>query len=412
MKKYFIILFLLTALTTCKKEPDAPTGGNKIEFGQTTADSIGYYSAKVSTTMESTLGNDISQHGHCWSTKNNPTIDDNKTTLGKLDKPETFSSEITGLQANKTYYIRSYVTYKYGTAYGKEESIKTLKAGKPSVNTLEVQDVDLYSAKFNGKVVGDSGLLVNARGVCWNTTGNPTLENNSGFTNDGNGTGSFTSQLTGLTDNTTYYVAAFATNEKGTAYGQVKDFLAINYFTDPRDGQTYKTVVIGSQTWFAENLNYEAADSWWYDSSSANGEVYGRLYTWDAALAACPGGWKLPTDNEWKMLEIYLGMSQSEADQTGWRGTDEGGKLKEAGTAHWNAPNTGATNSSGFTALPGGIRSSNGSFYSLGLDGRWWSSTESSGTNAWNRHLTYGYQQVRRTNSLKSSGFSVRCLKN
>ena len=183
-------------------------------------------------------------------------------------------------------------------------------------------------------------------------------------------------------------------------------------FTDPRDGQTYTTVDIGSQTWFAENLNYETANSWWYNNSSANGDIYGRLYNWDAALNACPSGWHLPSDEEWKTLEMALGMSQNEADDTGWRGTDEGGKMKEAGTAHWNSPNTGATNSSGFTALPGGYRNSSGSFYYLGNYGYWWSSSEGSGTGAWGRYLGYGNVQVRRNLYDKTYGFSVRCLKN
>ena len=182
--------------------------------------------------------------------------------------------------------------------------------------------------------------------------------------------------------------------------------------TDPRDGQTYNLVTIGSQTWMAENLNYDTTNSWWYDNDSANGDIYGRLYTWDAALNACPSGWHLPSNVEWKTLEMALGMSQSEADNTGWRGTDEGGKMKEAGTAHWNSPNTGATNSSGFTALPGGLRYSNGSFGYLGSYGYWWSSTEYSGTNAWYRLLNYYNAQVYRYSYNKTYGFSVRCLKN
>ncbi|MCD4726645.1 MAG: hypothetical protein K8R46_03215, partial [Pirellulales bacterium] len=191
----------------------------------------------------------------------------------------------------------------------------------------------------------------------------------------------------GLTDYVTHNVTVSNGGGPGT-------------FTDPRDGQTYNTVEIGSQTWFAENLNYVTTNSWEYDNSSANGDVYGRLYTWEAALTACPSGWHLPSDDEWTTLTDFLG------------GTGvAGGKMKEAGTSHWNSPNTGATNSSGFTALPGGYRGSSGSFGYLGRYGYWWSSTEYSGAGAWARHLTYGYGRVRRYGYDKAGGFSVRCLK-
>ena len=171
-------------------------------------------------------------------------------------------------------------------------------------------------------------------------------------------------------------------------------------FTDSRDGQTYKWEKIGNQIWMTENLNYKTSNSWWYDNSSANGDVYGRLYTYDAALTACPDGWHLPSDAEWTVLTDYLG-GKSVA----------GGKMKEAGTAHWSSPNTGATNSSGFTALPGGYRYGSGSFSNLGDYGLWWSSTEGSGSSAWYRGLHYGGGQVYRIDDNKPYGFSVRCLK-
>ncbi len=183
------------------------------------------------------------------------------------------------------------------------------------------------------------------------------------------------------------------------------------FFTDPRDGQTYAIVDIGNQTWFAENLNYQTANSWWYDNSSATGDVYGRLYTWEAALNACPSGWHLPSDDEWKTIEMALGMSQLEADESEWRGTDEGGKLKEGGEVHWVSPNTGATNSSGFTALPGGYRPAD-SFFALGEKGYWWSATEYDSIRAWFRYLHTTTDQVYRYGSHTTSGFSVRCLKN
>jgi len=181
-----------------------------------------------------------------------------------------------------------------------------------------------------------------------------------------------------------------------------------NSFTDPRDGQTYETVVIGNQVWFAENLNYETDNSWWYDNDPDNGDTYGRLYTWEAALDACPDGWHLPTDEEWKILEMYLGMSQNQADSTAYRGTDQGEQMKS--TRGWG-DNGNGTNSSGFNALPGGSRYNDGSFYYEKSGTLWWTATEGSGSGAWSRGLYDDYGQVYRFNSYKTHGHSIRCLK-
>ena len=185
-------------------------------------------------------------------------------------------------------------------------------------------------------------------------------------------------------------------------------------FTDPRDGQTYATVNIGSQTWMAENLNYITANSWTYDDDPANGDVYGRLYTWDAAMngeassnnvpsgvpGVCPPGWHLPSDAEWDILVNYLGGSGV-----------AGGKMKETGTTHWDSPNIDATNSNGFTALPGG-RHSFGSFNGLGYESHWWSSTVSSGGwYPWGRSLYHGDGLVVRYDYYKTNDLSVRCIK-
>ena len=126
----------------------------------------------------------------------------------------------------------------------------------------------------------------------------------------------------------------------------------------------------------------------------------------------CPDGWHLPSDNEWKDMEMYLGMSQSDADGSGWRGTDEEGKLKEIGTAHWSSPNTGATNESGFTVLPGGSRDEGGNFYNLGSNASFWSTTAwDSDPVAWMRYLKYNGSSVGRYGGCNPRGFSVRCLK-
>ena len=190
-------------------------------------------------------------------------------------------------------------------------------------------------------------------------------------------------------------------------------------FTDPRDGQTYNIVTIGDQTgkkgsgdqtWFAENLNFiAAAHSSWYDSSSANGVVYGRLYTWSIARAVCPDGWHLPSDEEWKTLEMNLGMSQSEADKEDtFRGTDEGKKLKSKD--NWYSNGNGIDNV-GFAALPAGYGGQNGYFDFLGLRAHWWSNTVYSHEQAWSRSISYSNDRISRKYAVKETKYSVRCVK-
>ena len=189
------------------------------------------------------------------------------------------------------------------------------------------------------------------------------------------------------------------------------------------DGVTYNTVSIGDQCWLKENLrttkyndgtsisNVTNSSTWTsttsgayccYSNNTSNCTTYGALYNWYAVNTGklCPSGWHVPSDDEWTTLVNYLG--------------GDGGKLKETGTTHWQSPNTGATNSSGFTALPGGYRlSSTGFFTFLGLIGYWWSSTEYDGSSAWIRSLSWSNANVGRSydNISKSYGFSVRCLR-
>ncbi|MFY9591892.1 MAG: fibrobacter succinogenes major paralogous domain-containing protein, partial [Bacteroidales bacterium] len=204
----------------------------------------------------------------------------------------------------------------------------------------------------------------------------------------------------------------------------IEEELITGTFIDSRDNTEYSWVQIGSQTWMAENLKYlpsvvgpgTGSNSeaycyvYGYDGTSIsaakateNYATYGVLYNWTAAMngaessdanpsgvqGICPDGWHLPSDAEWKQLEMYLGMSETDVNSTGWRGTVEGGKLKEAGTTHWADPNAGANNESGFTALPGGFRNYYGYFYVVSHGGYWWSSTEGSTDRAWYRLLDY-----------------------
>jgi uncharacterized protein (TIGR02145 family) len=176
-------------------------------------------------------------------------------------------------------------------------------------------------------------------------------------------------------------------------------------FKDSRDVKIYKWVKIGSQTWMAENLAYKPSSGnyWAHDNDFSYVSKYGYLYDWKTACNVCPNGWHLPTDREWKELEMAIGMSSSDADNTLWRGTNEGNALR--------ASSFGGNNASGFTALPGGFRHSNGSFYLEGFYGYWWSATES-GTDAWQRNLSSSRSDVHRYANDKGSGYSVRCIRN
>lgn len=186
----------------------------------------------------------------------------------------------------------------------------------------------------------------------------------------------------------------------------------IGNVTDPRDGQTYTSQVMGSQTWFSENLKYQSRGSWCYDDDPANCVTYGRLYDWDGAMAACPDGWHLPTDAEWKQLEMSLGMSREEADKDyGWRGTDQGKKLKSI--SGWIEGGEG-TNSSGYNGLPGGLRDNWGDYGNITRSGVWWTSTETGPNHAWMRGvmgMSSDKDKVSRGDEMKVYGRSVRCVK-
>ncbi|MCF8297873.1 MAG: fibrobacter succinogenes major paralogous domain-containing protein [Saprospiraceae bacterium] len=190
------------------------------------------------------------------------------------------------------------------------------------------------------------------------------------------------------------------------------------------DGNTYQTVKIGAQWWMAENLkttkyldgtsipNVSDSIAWInlttgaycdYDNTPSNSDTYGRLYNWYAAVDVrniCPSGWHVPSDAEWTTLTTYLG-GESVA----------GGKLKESGTIHWESPNTGATNESGFSALPGGNRITNGAFDANGYFGIYCSSSKQCYTDAWIRAMSYNYSYVARYFTSRKDGFSVRCVK-
>ena len=213
------------------------------------------------------------------------------------------------------------------------------------------------------------------------------------------------------------------------------------------DGNVYGTVQVGDQLWITENLkatHYNNGDviptghspSEWADLDQTEtgaysiypfdedeysnatcenncADVYGNLYNWyavDDERGLCPEGFHIPSDGEYKQLEIFLGMSEEEANSVGFRGNDEGGKIKEDGYVHWSYPNTGATNESGITILPAGIRDSG--YHSMVFSSTLWTSSEENDGDAWYRQLSYSRSTINRNDRNKEIGYSVRCIGN
>jgi uncharacterized protein (TIGR02145 family) len=298
----------------------------------------------------------------------------------------------------------------------------------PSVTTTAVTSITTTSATSGGTITNSGGSIITDKGVVWSTSNDPTIENNIGMTTNGSGESVFTSSLTGLASVTTYYVRAYATNSAGTGYGAEFSFTTSVMPTE---------VTIGTQTWTTKNLDVATysdgtvipqvtdptawanltTGAWcYYNNDSATGTTYGKLYNWYAVAGIhdtnpntpnkklAPTGYHIPSDAEWTTLTTYLDAQLP----TG----NAGGKMKATGTSLWNAPNTDATNSSGFTGLPGGRLSYfDRVFTQIGFGPNWWSSSEDGASGAWYRFLNYNDGNASRYFTNKKNGFSVRCLR-
>lgn len=192
----------------------------------TTANSITTSSAIAGGSISSPGSSSVIARGVCWSTAVNPTIVDSKTTDGT--GVGSYTSSITGLSPGVVYHYRAYATSSVGTAYGSDMTFTTLSP--PTVTTIAATTVGAVSAIIAGEINTAGSSSVTARGVCWSTTTNPTIADNK--TSDGVGTGSFTSNITGLTMGTTYYARAYATNATGTSYGEEVSFKTLSNSTD------------------------------------------------------------------------------------------------------------------------------------------------------------------------------------
>ena len=292
------------------------------------------------------------------------------------------------------------------------------------ITTTAATNISDSFATTGGNITNDGGSAITARGVCWSTSANPTLSGS--YTVTGTGSGSFSTPLSSLIPNTTYYVRAYATNADGTTYGNEISFtttICPATMTDI-DGNVYNVVQIGTQCWMQENLKttrYKDGvsiptglnDAQWgattsgayaiYNNNPANETLYGKLYNFYAVNTGklAPSGWHVPSDAEFVTLITFLGGNAV-----------AGGAMKSLSSA-WLAPNTGATNSSGFTANPGGLRSFGGTFQVMNYMAVFWTTSSYPSTGD---KTSYGAQH----NSTATGpvpvklreGLSVRCIKN
>ncbi|MBN1180969.1 MAG: hypothetical protein JXB49_01690 [Bacteroidales bacterium] len=409
-----------------------------------TTDSVNNILSTTATVWANVTGEgngSVSERGVCWNKTGIPTYTDNIQSNGSGSG--SYMVNMSGLESDSTYYVRAYAINEADTAFGDELSFTTLFADSLVLSTDSVSFITDNSVKIWANIISEGDNSVSQRGVCWNTEGSPTIEDNYEW--NGSGEGIYFIKALGLQFDSTYYASAYAITSIDTTYGNEINFtVSGDTVTCPStvtdyDGNTYNVVKIGCQCWTQENMNVshysdgtevprinsysawvaksDTAKAWcYYDTTASYGSIYGALYTWNASVngdtgsdsipsgiqGICPVGWHVPSYDEWSILINYLGGSQV-----------AGGKIKESGTGHWTSPNTGATNESGFTALPGGQRErSSGDFLDIGYSGSWWHASMVHSVSSWFFKLYYnsggsgggGF-------TYKGTGLSVRCIK-
>lgn len=416
-------VFLMAVFTGCHTTPPNPGTVPAVTTGQAT--NITKTSATLSGNVTNDGGQTITNRG-IYSSINTPTDKSTKTSAGQGSGK--FSVKLTNLSVNTTYYYMAFATNSRGTSLGGVKSFTTVnRDAEVSIEADSNLTMTSVTVKIN---VTPYGSTIKEVGVCFSTSQNPTTAD-SKFTSS-TLSGVSTISLNGLNNNTKYYLKAYVLTKAGTTiYSQEKKIWT--YALVDVDGNGYHTVKIGKQTWTVENLRVthyrngdpipEVKDStaWlndktgaicWYNNDKVKYDsIYGALYNFYAVVdprGLSPKGWHIPDSrNEWADLYRYIG------------GNAVGGFMKEKGTSHWHTPNTGASNSTGFTALPGGARErttvlpNSTGYWNLSYSAVFWTSEAGpmpDGGDAW--YLDYNDTWLNNGVFYMDSGLSVRLIKN
>jgi len=415
------VFALMFMLSSCNPKHDDPKPVLTGTMSTAATYAAVTHSLSVELTIAQTAGLKSASFGVCLSKNPTPTVSDNnyETEILNMTSQSVVRDHVfDGLDNNTTYYLRSYIKVNGELTYF---GVLTITTTAPAdAITLDATSITMNDAVLNG-TVNPNNLSTT---VTFEYGETPSLgQSISVGTYSGNTVTPVNIKLSSLTPGKTYYFALKASNQAGTTMGnQMKVWMCS---VKDVDGGYYHTIVIGTQTWMVENLNVThyndgtaipnvtdtptwnalttGAYCYYKNDKATYAATYGALYNQHAVATKklAPVGYHVPSMDEWFTLENFIG------------GETFGGTLKEAGYAHWSAPNVGATNSSGYTALPGGGRDVSATgFNDVNLTSYFWSSSERTSSDAWASILESSHQKLLANISfLKGIGFSVRCLK-